>query len=566
MKRLLILSVLIVVLSAILSGCGSGGGGQNNNVQPSVITAPNNLVVATTSADAISLAWSDNSNNEDGFKIERSAANASGFTEIGTVGADTSYYYSTGLTAATTYYFRVCGYKGRTNSDYTNTVSVTTQGSAPPAVTVVAPSNLRATATSTTAISLAWSDNSNNEDGFKIERSTASASGFTQIGLTGTNVANYSSTGLSAGTTYYFRVRAYKGTTNLSYSSYSNTANATTQTTTPPPTGNWSGIIACYDQSNSVTGTLYFVTSGGKTKVRDSISPDSQIKWSPNRQYIAARTDNCDLTYLNCPIFFSRSGQTVGIVNNFKDGKQFSWLPDSSGVLTTAQSYLDGGVLRSSGMYKATFSAGKQLTYDAFDIYNSHLVNPVLSCDGQTVYVCSAASGSANIYKISYGALGAGVQYASSVATNICSLTWSSSYYYPAVSLVPLPSGKLIVGVADKILLVNPSNGTTEIQRSASLSSELKLSPDGTKIAYSDYDSIYICYANLALNRQISAKSIGMSGVGEIAFSPDGNSLAIGGPRTSAVGGLYILPIGGSLQTIYEQAGSSGPSHLDWTN
>jgi hypothetical protein len=49
------------------------------------------------------------------------------------------------------------------------------------------PGNLAATTVSSSHIVLAWTDNSNNESGFKIERSTNGTS-FTQIVTVGTNV------------------------------------------------------------------------------------------------------------------------------------------------------------------------------------------------------------------------------------------------------------------------------------------------------------------------------------------------------------------------------------------
>src|SRR5207247_1243344 len=89
---------------------------------------------------------------------------------------------------------------------------------------LAAPSNLSATAISTSQINLAWTDNSSTEDGFKIEQSTDNVS-FTQIATVGANVTTYSNSGLNASTTYYYRVRA---TSTLSGdSSYSNVASAT---------------------------------------------------------------------------------------------------------------------------------------------------------------------------------------------------------------------------------------------------------------------------------------------------------------------------------------------------
>src|SRR5712691_2904403 len=69
-----------------------------------------------------------------------------------------------------------------------------------------APTNLTATAASTTQINLSWTDNSSNETSFKIERKTGSGGTYSQIATVGANVAVFSNTGLTAGTTYFYRV------------------------------------------------------------------------------------------------------------------------------------------------------------------------------------------------------------------------------------------------------------------------------------------------------------------------------------------------------------------------
>ena len=89
----------------------------------------------------------------------------------------------------------------------------------------LAPSNLSATAVSTSQINLAWTDNSANETGFKIERATALAGPYTLITTTAANAATYNNTGLTAGTQYFYRVSA----TNAIGDSATITANATTQ-------------------------------------------------------------------------------------------------------------------------------------------------------------------------------------------------------------------------------------------------------------------------------------------------------------------------------------------------
>lgn len=92
--------------------------------------------------------------------------------------------------------------------------------------TILAPSNLIAGVQNRT-ITLNWSDNSNNEEGFYIERSVKSKSffgSFLRIADLGVNISRYGDTVLSSGT-YKYRVQAYNRFTGK-VSSYSNEAQA----------------------------------------------------------------------------------------------------------------------------------------------------------------------------------------------------------------------------------------------------------------------------------------------------------------------------------------------------
>jgi hypothetical protein len=78
------------------------------------------------SSSQINLSWTDNSNNETGFKIERSKNNANNFSQIATVGAGVVSYSNTGLARATTYFYRVRAYNAGGNSPYSNIATATT--------------------------------------------------------------------------------------------------------------------------------------------------------------------------------------------------------------------------------------------------------------------------------------------------------------------------------------------------------------------------------------------------------------------------------------------------------
>jgi PKD repeat protein len=89
-----------------------------------------------------------------------------------------------------------------------------------------APSNLAASAVSRSQINLSWTDNANNETGFKIERCAgATCTNFTQIATVGANVTNFSNSGLKRNTAYRYRLRSYNVSGN---SADSNVAGAKT--------------------------------------------------------------------------------------------------------------------------------------------------------------------------------------------------------------------------------------------------------------------------------------------------------------------------------------------------
>lgn len=92
--------------------------------------------------------------------------------------------------------------------------------STPPA----APTNLTASAISSSEIDLSWQDNSSDETGFQIERST-DGTNFTPIAVVGPNVTSYANKVLNPGTLYYYKVNAIKGPAG---SDFTNTASATT--------------------------------------------------------------------------------------------------------------------------------------------------------------------------------------------------------------------------------------------------------------------------------------------------------------------------------------------------
>ena len=183
---------------------------------------PPSLSATAASTSQINLTWTDPNTSESGYQVERSLSSTTGFVLVTTTAANVRSFSNSGLASNTTYYYRARALgNGNNSSSYSNVASARTlavTGTAP-----AAPSNLTASAASSSQINLSWTDNSTNETSFKVERATASAGPWTQIGTTAG--APFASTGLAASTTYYFRVRA---SNSYGDSAYTNTAFATT--------------------------------------------------------------------------------------------------------------------------------------------------------------------------------------------------------------------------------------------------------------------------------------------------------------------------------------------------
>ncbi len=78
---------------------------------------------------------------------------------------------------------------------------------AAPASAPAAPSNLQANATSASSVTLSWVNNSSQQAGIKIDRSTDNVN-FTQIALAGAGATAYIDTSVSANTLYYYKICA----------------------------------------------------------------------------------------------------------------------------------------------------------------------------------------------------------------------------------------------------------------------------------------------------------------------------------------------------------------------
>ncbi|WP_370978728.1 zinc-dependent metalloprotease family protein [Agaribacterium sp. ZY112] len=200
----------------------NGNGG--NSLQ-----APSGLGATSASEDSIRLSWRDNSSEETQFVIQRSRQSDSGFTQVATAPSNSTNYIDAGLTAGTTFYYRVRALSNNAQSSWSNTTTATTKT---PTTSVPAPSNLGARIASNNNIALNWKDNSRGEDYFQIQRSDDSGAEFKDIARARRGETNFLDSNLSPGT-YYYRIKAHISGMD---SSWSNSDSAIIVSDENPPT------------------------------------------------------------------------------------------------------------------------------------------------------------------------------------------------------------------------------------------------------------------------------------------------------------------------------------------
>lgn len=99
------------------------------------------LLYSGATAAQITLSWQDNSTNESGFKIERSAGGA-GFAQIATVGANISNYTDSSVAQGGQYTYRVRAYNSAGDSAYSNTAVFSLPSNSAPTIGTIADQTL----------------------------------------------------------------------------------------------------------------------------------------------------------------------------------------------------------------------------------------------------------------------------------------------------------------------------------------------------------------------------------------------------------------------------------------
>jgi hypothetical protein len=206
-----------------------GGYIDSSSITITPFTLPTNTLTATAINNTeIDLSWNSDSlaiNYHLYWNLTASWSGGSGWNFIEGDITGTSYQH-TGLTPNTTYYYFLY------DRNNTTTILTSNPGAAANATTLnvgtqLSTPSLSLSSVSSSEIDVTWTQISNNL-GYTLQRSLDGTSGWSTVGNLGTNNNYDNDTGLTASTTYYYRVLAI-GSGTYSNSNYSSIQSSTTQ-------------------------------------------------------------------------------------------------------------------------------------------------------------------------------------------------------------------------------------------------------------------------------------------------------------------------------------------------
>jgi hypothetical protein len=184
--------------------------------------APSDVHAAPYSSSTVSVWWTDNSGNEEGFRVQRGPSSTGPWETIATTGLNEPYFSEEGLSSEHEVCYQIIAYNSRGES------SPSSDCTTPPA----APSDLVATTVDHQAIDLSWTNNSGAADGFIVFRYSYPYWEFLGTVTLPETATSYRDAALESSTSYWYWIVATK---DEGYSDFSNDAIATTDV--DPTTG-----------------------------------------------------------------------------------------------------------------------------------------------------------------------------------------------------------------------------------------------------------------------------------------------------------------------------------------
>ena len=274
-----------------INSAGSGSASTAANATTATATAPDAPTGLSATADGqttIDLEWTAPTNTGGsaitGYNIEISTDGGTTFSDLVPNTSSTSTTYAhTGLTGGTTRHYRVRAINTVDVGPPSNVANATTAASTSTAPG--APTSLSATADGPTNIDLSWTAPANTGGatitGYNIEISTDGGTNFSDlVPNTSSTSTSYAHTGLSAGTTRHYRVRAIN---TVDVGPPSNVANATTDASVSTAPDAPTALTATASERTTINLSWTAPSDNGGASITGyqiEVSPDGTSGWS----------------------------------------------------------------------------------------------------------------------------------------------------------------------------------------------------------------------------------------------------------------------------------------------
>jgi fibronectin type 3 domain-containing protein len=219
----------------------------SSNSEAAIIPAPDTSTPFSISASfntyatdfSVGVSWAGNIIKPTGYNVYRSEYPEGPYERIATGEfSNSSSYVDSGVLPSTTYYYKVSVLKGTWESGRSDYAAVTTPAFVPPVPSL--------TVLSSTAIMVSWNCNSVSfpafPTGYNVYRSTNSSGAYSFVAAVesstdSSSYTDYTDSGLTPGTSYYYKLSAFRGTWEGERSDYTGAKTSAVNPSLSAPTG-----------------------------------------------------------------------------------------------------------------------------------------------------------------------------------------------------------------------------------------------------------------------------------------------------------------------------------------
>jgi len=333
-------------------------GGCTATMEPDVVTG---LVATASGSTTINLVWDADTtaapNEATGYAVLRSTTGTGSWIQIATVNAPTLSYSDTSLSAGQTRYYQIVATNCADSANPSSTANATTAAGSCGALAVPdAPFDLASSGVTSTSITLEWDDTTASQDeADDYEIGISSDGGTTWTTITKSAPAlSHTFTGLSASTTYDFRIRGVNcfGTGNYDGEAFSETTAAASLSPSWSldfSSGTPSGYTLTRASSGTYVDSSGYIASASTDVARlthNSSGSRLGLLVEESRTNLALQSENSN----------SNMGSTANVTNTANDAisPDNTTTADRQEITSTGYSYKGGVYSRPAGTYVAS--------------------------------------------------------------------------------------------------------------------------------------------------------------------------------------------------------------------